>query len=237
MRCIQTLVVNNITGIYIYIYAFWHLPLPRGNLNSLWYLFSFHPYYLFPVNWRRPPPPPPPLPPLQPPSLVIDYNNGDYFTLSRCSYVVYFPCVSHLCRAMFYITELHCPSYRHMRLYFSDIQILSPNSKTQNLRAIYFSLWYTFPLTVSLSLSLYIYIYIYIYISLRLYIRLFFIFIAHYIKNLSILFYIYHIHATLTWHIQLMGHIRPGVMRWAVQVGCVLSLDIPLASGGRSPRL
>ena len=37
-------------------------------------------------------------------------------------------------------------------------------------------------------------------------------------------------------HIQLMGHIS-AVMRWTVQVGCVLSLDIPLASGGRPPRL
>ena len=35
----------------------------------------------------------------------------------------------------------------------------------------------------------------------------------------------------LKWHIQLMGHIRPAVMRWVVQVGCVLSLDIPLALG------
>ena len=31
--------------------------------------------------------------------------------------------------------------------------------------------------------------------------------------------------------IQLMRHIRPAVMRWAVQVGCVLSVDVPLASG------
>ena len=31
--------------------------------------------------------------------------------------------------------------------------------------------------------------------------------------------------------IQLIRHIRPAVMRWAVQVGCVLSLDVPLTSG------
>ena len=33
--------------------------------------------------------------------------------------------------------------------------------------------------------------------------------------------------------IQLMRHIRPAVMRWAVQVGCILSLNVPLVSGGR----
>ena len=36
-------------------------------------------------------------------------------------------------------------------------------------------------------------------------------------------------------HIQLMGNIRPAVIRWAVQVGSVLSLDITLTSGGASP--
>ena len=36
-------------------------------------------------------------------------------------------------------------------------------------------------------------------------------------------------------HIQLMRHNRPAVMRWVVQVGCVLSLDVPLASGGCPP--
>ena len=35
--------------------------------------------------------------------------------------------------------------------------------------------------------------------------------------------------------IQLMRHIRPAVMRSAVQVGCVLSLDVPLASRGAVP--
>ena len=34
-------------------------------------------------------------------------------------------------------------------------------------------------------------------------------------------------------HIQLIGHIRPAVIRWAVQVGFALSLDIPLGSGER----
>ena len=34
-----------------------------------------------------------------------------------------------------------------------------------------------------------------------------------------------------------MRHVRPAVVRWAVQVGCVLWLDVPLASGGRTPRL
>ena len=35
--------------------------------------------------------------------------------------------------------------------------------------------------------------------------------------------------------IQLMRHIRPAVILWAVQVGCILSLDVPLASGERPP--
>ena len=46
------------------------------------------------------------------------------------------------------------------------------------------------------------------------------------------------------WPVQFCGcdfqcthtrHIRPTVMRWAVQVGCVLSLDVPLASGAVPP--
>ena len=38
-------------------------------------------------------------------------------------------------------------------------------------------------------------------------------------------------------YIQLIRHIRPAVMQWAVQAGCVLSLDIFLASGSVLTRL
>ena len=52
----------------------------------------------------------------------------------------------------------------------------------------------------------------------------------------SLLFYIFSIFADNS-NFRLMGRIRPAVMSWAVQVGCVLSLEIPLAWGGRPPKL